>query len=60
MHVSRVYSLSHVAFGGGVEGGHLHCAGVLWSHLKQDLFEGVKLGALCVHIILVDLKINHQ
>lgn len=50
------YSLSHVAFGGGVEGGHLHCAGVLWTHLKQHLLKRVKFTALCIHIILVDLK----
>lgn len=49
------YSLSHVAFGGGVKGGHLHCIGVLWSHLKQHLLEGVKLTVL-IHILLVDLK----
>ena len=48
------YSLSHVALGGGVEGGQLHCTGVLWSHLKQHLLKGVKLVVL-IHIILVDL-----
>lgn len=47
--------LSHVALRGGVEGGHLHGAGILRSHLKQNLFEGVKLAALSVHVILVDL-----
>lgn len=54
------YSLSHVAFGGGVEGGHLHCTRVLWSHLKQHLLKGLKLTALCVHIILIDLKIEKK
>lgn len=50
------YSLSHVAFGGGVEGSHLDRAGVLWSHLKQHLLEGVELAALCIHVVLVDLE----
>lgn len=58
MHI-RVYihshSLSHVAFGGGVEGGQLHCAGILWSHLKQHFLERVKR-VIFVHVILVDLK----
>ena len=51
-----VYSLSHVAFGGGVEGGHLHGAGELWSHLKQHFLKGVELAALCVHVVLVHLE----
>lgn len=51
------HSLAHVAFGGGVEGGQLHCAGILWSHLKQHFLEGVKL-IVFVHIILVDLRTN--
>lgn len=58
VHVSG-YSLSHVAFGGGVEGSHLHCTGVLWSHFKQHLLKGVKLIVL-IHIVLVDLKLGEQ
>lgn len=50
------HSLPHVTFRGGVEGGQLHCAGVLWPHLKQDLLEGVELAPVGVHIILVDLQ----
>lgn len=49
------HSLSHVAFRGGVEGGQLHCAGILWSHLKQHFLKWVKC-IIFVHIILVDLK----
>lgn len=52
----RQHSLPHVTFGCGVEGGQLHCAGVLWSHLKQDLLEGVELASVSIHIILVDLQ----
>lgn len=50
------YSLSHVALGGGMEGGHLHLAGKLWSQLEQNLLKGVKLAAVCVDVILVDLQ----
>lgn len=38
-----------------MEGGQLHCAGKLWSHLKQHFLERVKR-VIFVHIILVDLK----
>ena len=38
-----------------MEGGQLHSAGVLWSHLKQHLLKGVEITILCVHIILVHL-----
>lgn len=53
-------SLSHVALGGGVEGRELHYVGVLGSHLKQNLLEGVKLAALCVYVILVHLHAEHN
>lgn len=49
-------SLSHVALGGGMEGGHLHLAGKLWAQLEQNLLKGVELAAVCVDVILVDLR----
>lgn len=38
-----------------MEGGQLHRAGILWSHLKQHFLKRVE-GVILVHVILVDLK----
>lgn len=52
-------SLSHVALGGGVEGGQLDRAGVLGPHLEQHLLKRVELIVL-VHVVLVDLKTRER
>lgn len=38
-----------------MEGGQLHRVGVVRPHLKQNLFKGVELATIRVHVILVHL-----